>query len=123
MTPDEVVAFGGGHGLSASLRALRHCAAELDLDITAVVTVGDDGGSSGRLRAERGGLPPGDLRQALVALAGDHPATRRSAGLFQHRFAARRRGDDAGRGGRRSAGPARPRPVQRAVGATCCSAA
>ncbi|MFY1616627.1 gluconeogenesis factor YvcK family protein [Micromonospora sp. WMMD736] len=88
MTTRRVVAFGGGHGLSASLRALRHCAPELDLDITAVVTVGDDGGSSGRLRAERGGLPPGDLRQALVALAGDHPATRRSAGLFQHRFTA-----------------------------------
>ncbi|WKU07420.1 uridine diphosphate-N-acetylglucosamine-binding protein YvcK [Micromonospora sp. HUAS LYJ1] len=87
MTATSVVAFGGGHGLSASLRALRHCAGELELDITAVVTVGDDGGSSGRLRAERGGLPPGDLRQALVALAGDHPATRRSAGLFQHRFA------------------------------------
>ncbi|NED49572.1 hypothetical protein G3I24_01415, partial [Micromonospora aurantiaca] len=84
MTPTRVVAFGGGHGLSASLRALRHCVPELDLDITAVVTVGDDGGSSGRLRAERGGLPPGDLRQALVALAGDHPATRRSAALFQH---------------------------------------
>ncbi|MFC0100334.1 uridine diphosphate-N-acetylglucosamine-binding protein YvcK [Micromonospora marina] len=88
MTPTRVVAFGGGHGLSASLRALRHCVPELDLDITAVVTVGDDGGSSGRLRAERGGLPPGDLRQALVALAGDHPATRRSAALFQHRFPA-----------------------------------
>ncbi|SCG36846.1 gluconeogenesis factor YvcK family protein [Micromonospora halophytica] len=87
MAATKVVAFGGGHGLSASLRALRHCTGELDLDITAVVTVGDDGGSSGRLRAERGGLPPGDLRQALVALAGDHPATRRSAGLFQHRFA------------------------------------
>ncbi|MEH0830212.1 MULTISPECIES: gluconeogenesis factor YvcK family protein [unclassified Micromonospora] len=87
MTAAKVVAFGGGHGLSASLRALRHCTGDLDLDITAVVTVGDDGGSSGRLRAERGGLPPGDLRQALVALAGDHPATRRSAGLFQHRFA------------------------------------
>ncbi|MEU7713768.1 uridine diphosphate-N-acetylglucosamine-binding protein YvcK [Micromonospora chalcea] len=86
MTPTRVVAFGGGHGLSASLRALRHCVPELDLDITAVVTVGDDGGSSGRLRAERGGLPPGDLRQALVALAGDHPATRRSAALFQYRF-------------------------------------
>ncbi|MGC5052033.1 gluconeogenesis factor YvcK family protein [Micromonospora sp. DT48] len=92
----RVVAFGGGHGLSASLRALRRCAPELDLDITAVVTVGDDGGSSGRLRAERGGLPPGDLRQALVALAGDHPATRRSAGLFQHRFA--RVGDGPGDG-------------------------
>ncbi|MFI6822490.1 2-phospho-L-lactate transferase CofD family protein [Micromonospora sp. NPDC050187] len=93
MTATKVVAFGGGHGLSASLRALRRCAPELDLDITAVVTVGDDGGSSGRLRAARGGLPPGDLRQALVALAGDHPATRRSARLFQHRFA--RTGADA----------------------------
>ena len=88
MTRTKVVAFGGGHGLSASLRALRHCVPELDLDLTAVVTVGDDGGSSGRLRAERGGLPPGDLRQALVALAGEHPVTRRSAALFQHRFAA-----------------------------------
>ncbi|MEU1689576.1 gluconeogenesis factor YvcK family protein [Micromonospora sp. NPDC005707] len=94
MTPTRVVAFGGGHGLSASLRALRHCVPGLDLDITAVVTVGDDGGSSGRLRAERGGLPPGDLRQALVALAGDHPATRRSAALFQHRFAAAGGGRD-----------------------------
>jgi uncharacterized cofD-like protein len=96
MSPRKVVAFGGGHGLSASLRALRHCVPELDLDITAVVTVGDDGGSSGRLRAERGGLPPGDLRQALVALAGDHPATRRSAGLFQHRFAAAAAAPEAG---------------------------
>ncbi|WP_030491584.1 gluconeogenesis factor YvcK family protein [Micromonospora chokoriensis] len=99
MTARRVVAFGGGHGLSASLRALRHCAPELDLDITAVVTVGDDGGSSGRLRAERGGLPPGDLRQALVALAGDHPATRRSAALFQHRFADARRGTDGASAG------------------------
>ena len=59
----KVVAFGGGHGLSASLRALRRTAPELDLDITAVVTVGDDGGSSGRLRAERQAqLPPGGRR-------------------------------------------------------------
>ncbi|GGL95409.1 MULTISPECIES: gluconeogenesis factor YvcK family protein [Micromonospora] len=87
MTPTRVVAFGGGHGLAASLRALRRCVPDLALDITAVVTVGDDGGSSGRLRAQRGGLPPGDLRQALVALAADEPAARRSAGLFQHRFA------------------------------------
>ncbi|MBF9130998.1 uridine diphosphate-N-acetylglucosamine-binding protein YvcK [Plantactinospora sp. S1510] len=82
----RVVAFGGGHGLAASLRALRHCAPDLDLGITAVVTVGDDGGSSGRLRADRGALPPGDLRQALAALAADRPGTRRSAELFQHRF-------------------------------------
>ncbi|MEO3818820.1 uridine diphosphate-N-acetylglucosamine-binding protein YvcK [Plantactinospora sp. B24E8] len=82
----RVVAFGGGHGLAASLRALRHCAPELDLEITAVVTVGDDGGSSGRLRAERGALPPGDLRQALAALAADEAASQRSADLFQHRF-------------------------------------
>lgn len=86
----KVVAFGGGHGLAASLRALRRCSAELDVAITAVVTVADDGGSSGRLRAERGALPPGDLRQALVALASDAPVTRRSAELFQHRFAPRR---------------------------------
>jgi uncharacterized cofD-like protein len=83
----RVVAFGGGHGLAASLRALRHCQHALQLDITAVVTVGDDGGSSGRLRSERGAIPPGDLRQALVALADDGPVTRRSAELFQHRFA------------------------------------
>jgi uncharacterized cofD-like protein len=90
----RVVAFGGGHGLSASLRALRLLRQQWDsdrqardLDVTAVVTVGDDGGSSGRLRAERGGLPPGDLRQALVALADtDEPAGDLTAELFQHRF-------------------------------------
>jgi uncharacterized cofD-like protein len=79
----RVVAFGGGHGLSASLRALRIVRRGLPLDITAVVTVADDGGSSGRLRASRDILPPGDLRQALAALA-DETAT---ADLFQHRFA------------------------------------
>jgi uncharacterized cofD-like protein len=87
VTAIRVVAFGGGHGLAACLRALRRCAPAVELDITAVVTVGDDGGSSGRLRAERGVLPPGDLRQALAALADDDPVTRRSAELFQHRFA------------------------------------
>lgn len=82
----KVVAFGGGHGLSASLRALRRCAPKLDLEITAVVTVGDDGGSSGRLRAERAALPPGDLRQALAALAADDPESADTAALFQYRF-------------------------------------
>ncbi|MCW2504812.1 MAG: hypothetical protein JWO79_3096 [Actinomycetia bacterium] len=78
----RVVAFGGGHGLFASLRALRR----LDAELTAVVTVADDGGSSGRLRGEFGVLPPGDLRQALVALAGEGLDTELAAVLFQHRF-------------------------------------
>ncbi|MCD4549361.1 MULTISPECIES: gluconeogenesis factor YvcK family protein [unclassified Schaalia] len=59
-----VVALGGGHGLSATLRALRHITRRL----TAVVTVADDGGSSGRLRQEMDVLPPGDLRMALASL-------------------------------------------------------
>jgi uncharacterized cofD-like protein len=79
----RVVAFGGGHGLAASLRALRRCG---PVDVTAVVTVGDDGGSSGRLRAEREALPVGDLRQALAALAAERPETQLTADLFQHRF-------------------------------------
>jgi uncharacterized cofD-like protein len=59
----------------------------MDLEITAIVTVGDDGGSSGRLRADRGGLPPGDLRQALAALADPFdPAAARAAELLQFRF-------------------------------------
>ncbi|MGK5684476.1 gluconeogenesis factor YvcK family protein [Actinoplanes sp. URMC 104] len=88
MPPVRVVAFGGGHGLSASLRALRRSAAGIELDITAVVTVGDDGGSSGRLLAERDALlPPGDLRQALAALADDRLVTQRTADLLQYRFA------------------------------------
>lgn len=61
------VALGGGHGLYATLTALRG----LTDDLTAVVTVADDGGSSGRLRAEMGIVPPGDLRMALSALCGD----------------------------------------------------
>lgn len=63
----KVVAFGGGHGLSATLKALRHVTHQ----ITAVVTVGDDGGSSGRIRQEKAVLPPGDLRMALVSLCDD----------------------------------------------------
>lgn len=62
-----VVAMGGGHGLAATLTALR----EITTDITALVTVADDGGSSGRLRKEFGVLPPGDLRMALAALCSD----------------------------------------------------
>jgi uncharacterized cofD-like protein len=91
-TAIRVVAFGGGHGLAAALRGLRHAAGELDLDITAIVTVGDDGGSSGRLLAERDALlPVGDLRQALSALACTDPVEQRTARLMQHRFA----GDDS----------------------------
>jgi uncharacterized cofD-like protein len=59
------VAMGGGHGLSVSLGALRH----LGVEPTAVVTMADDGGSSGRLRRDLGVPPPGDLRMALLALA------------------------------------------------------
>ncbi|MET9020991.1 2-phospho-L-lactate transferase CofD family protein [Actinopolymorpha sp. NPDC004070] len=79
----KVVALGGGHGLSASLSALRQVTERL----TAVVTVADDGGSSGRLRSEFGVLPPGDLRQALAALCGDDEWGRTWAEVLQHRFA------------------------------------
>jgi uncharacterized cofD-like protein len=83
----RLVAFGGGQGLSASLRALRRCQHRLPgLELTAVVTVGDDGGSSGQLRARRDALPPGDLRKALAALAADDPDSATTARLFQHRF-------------------------------------
>lgn len=86
----RVVAFGGGHGLFSSLRALRRLKLDEDpqrwWDITAVVTVADNGGSSGRLREEFDMLPPGDLRQALVALAGEDANTALLARLFQHRF-------------------------------------
>ena len=78
-----VVALGGGHGLAASLSALR-----LMTDrITAVVTVADDGGSSGRLRDELGVLPPGDLRMALAALCDDSEWGRLWRDVLQHRFA------------------------------------
>ena len=76
------VALGGGHGLSASLSALRRVV----VDLTAVVTVADNGGSSGRLRREFGVLPPGDLRQALSALCGDDDWGRTWARVLQHRF-------------------------------------
>jgi uncharacterized cofD-like protein len=77
-----VVAFGGGHGLFASLTALRRITDRL----SAVVTVADDGGSSGRLRAELGCLPPGDLRMALAALCGDDQSGRTWADVLQYRF-------------------------------------
>ncbi len=81
-TLPSVVVLGGGHGLSANLTALRRVTDRL----TAVVTVADDGGSSGRLRDELACLPPGDLRMALAALCGDHPEGRRWAEVLQYRF-------------------------------------
>jgi uncharacterized cofD-like protein len=79
----KVVALGGGHGLHASLSALRRVAR----DLTAIVTVADDGGSSGRLRREFGVLPPGDLRMALAALCGDDAWGTTWSRVIQHRFA------------------------------------
>lgn len=75
----QVVAVGGGTGLSTLLRGLK----ELTANITAVVTVMDDGGSSGRLRREMNILPPGDIRNCLIALAEDES---KMSQLFQHRF-------------------------------------
>jgi len=83
MSQPKVVALGGGHGLAASLAALRRVTDNL----TAVVTVADDGGSSGRLRRELGVLPPGDLRMALAALCGDDDWGRTWSRVIQHRFA------------------------------------
>jgi uncharacterized cofD-like protein len=78
----RIVALGGGHGLYATLSAARR----LTPHVTAVVTVADDGGSSGRLRSELDVLPPGDLRMALAALASDSPHGRLWATIIQHRF-------------------------------------
>src|SRR5919205_2352540 len=74
----RVVAFGGGTGLPVLLRGLR----DRVEDLVAVVTVADDGGSSGRLRQELGVAPPGDVRNCLVALAG----RKRLAEVFNYRF-------------------------------------
>ncbi|HYO61617.1 MAG TPA: 2-phospho-L-lactate transferase CofD family protein, partial [Actinomycetota bacterium] len=74
----RVTGIGGGHGLAATLTAARHYASE----IAAVVTVAVDGGSSGKLTRELGIPPPGDIRNCLVALAGDDDRAR----LYQHRF-------------------------------------
>jgi uncharacterized cofD-like protein len=81
-TPPRVVALGGGHGLAATLTALRR----LTSDITAVVTVADNGGSSGRLREEFPIMPPGDLRMALAALCSDDEWGRSWAEIMQYRF-------------------------------------
>ncbi len=84
----SVVALGGGHGLHASLTALRLLVDDLTVDdLTAVVTVADNGGSSGRLRGQFGVLPPGDLRMALAALCGDDQWGDTWARVLQHRFA------------------------------------
>lgn len=80
--PPAVVALGGGHGLAASLAALR----QITRDLTAVVTVADDGGSSGRLRRDLGVLPPGDLRMALAALCCDDEWGGTWSQVVQHRF-------------------------------------
>ncbi|MBM3686259.1 MAG: uridine diphosphate-N-acetylglucosamine-binding protein YvcK [Actinobacteria bacterium] len=74
----SIVALGGGHGLSVTLRALR----QLECEPIAIVGTGDDGGSSGRLRTHLGVPPPGDLRMALAALADEGLWTR----VLQHRF-------------------------------------
>ena len=78
----KVVALGGGHGLAATLSALR----EITTEITAIVTVADNGGSSGRLREEFPIFPPGDLRMALAALCADDEWGTTWANIMQHRF-------------------------------------
>jgi uncharacterized cofD-like protein len=75
----SVTVIGGGHGLSVLLRGIK----KQTKNVTAVVTVADDGGSSGRLREDFGMVPPGDLRNCLVALADTEPLMEK---LFQHRF-------------------------------------
>jgi uncharacterized cofD-like protein len=83
----SAVALGGGHGLHASLSALRLLVDDLTLDeLTAIVTVADNGGSSGRLRRQFDVLPPGDLRMALAALCGDDRWGETWASVMQHRF-------------------------------------
>jgi uncharacterized cofD-like protein len=80
----KVVAVGGGSGLAVLLRSLKPAVGHEISELTAVVTVSDDGGSSGRLRRDFGVLPPGDIRNCLVALADDEDM---AAKLFQYRFA------------------------------------
>jgi uncharacterized cofD-like protein len=84
MEPLRIVAIGGGTGLSTLLHGLKRYASEpREIEITAVVTVTDDGGSSGRLRREFDVLPPGDIRNCLVALSEDEATLSK---LFQYRF-------------------------------------
>jgi len=83
--PLRVVAIGGGTGLSALLAGLKRYAWTGEVDITAIVTVTDDGGSSGRLRRQFDVLPPGDIRNCMVALSEDSALLSR---LFQYRFEA-----------------------------------
>ena len=87
-SPLKVVSIGGGTGLSSVLQGLKHYTHPADpatprVDITAIVTVTDDGGSSGRLRREFDALPPGDIRNCMVALSEDSTLLSR---LFQYRF-------------------------------------
>src|SRR5579885_3690238 len=84
MDPLRILAIGGGTGLSTLLSGLKHYAGEPKrADLTAVVTVSDDGGSSGRLRRDFDVLPPGDIRNCMVALSEDEALLSR---LFQYRF-------------------------------------
>ena len=82
MSAAHVVALGGGHGLFVTLTALRSITSE----ITAIVTVADNGGSSGRLREEFPIFPPGDLRMALAALCGDDEWGRSWGQIMQYRY-------------------------------------
>jgi uncharacterized cofD-like protein len=82
-SPGRVVASGGGTGLAVLLRGLKRHVGGVLGDLAAVVTMSDDGGSSGRLRRELGVLPPGDIRNCIVALADDEDLLAR---LFQYRF-------------------------------------
>ncbi|APT86905.1 gluconeogenesis factor YvcK family protein [Corynebacterium flavescens] len=82
-SPSHMVSLGGGHGLYQTLLAAQRSGAE---QISAIVTVADDGGSSGRLRRELDIIPPGDLRMALAALAGEDPVGDLWARTLQHRF-------------------------------------
>ena len=82
MSNPRVVSLGGGHGLSVTLKAVRGITDQ----ITAIVTVADNGGSSGRLREEFSFMPPGDLRMALSALCSDDQWGKEWAQILQYRF-------------------------------------